>query len=230
MPLLYFEIVVDGTCAVRISLNEKDPVETLVTSIIKQIKFTQNKMSYIYDKYTFYYFFPKPSFLVLTVSDENFERKQVFSFLEKLLKDIKSIDTDSGDGESIVFEKIDSKNLESFIKQKMNNFPKSEEKENDDEDVITLLKTNVNNNIDRIIAKEVVVDLLYTTEECNTEDYEVRRQRRQSRKRRRKWKNIKRVVAVVVVLIGLIYLVSAFTCGGFSYPYCKEKGCRRLFQ
>lgn len=227
MPLLYFMIVCNNKCFIKINLeqDETNSLETLVASIIKQIKYTQSKMSYVYDKYTFYYFFPKPSFLILTVSDERFERKMIFTFLEKLIKDI---DLDfSEEGKNNISEKIESKNLISIVQQKIINFsPKSDENMNSD-DVINMLKTNVTESIDRIIAKEVVVDLLYTPTNIN-ENAHVRRQRHLNRKRKRRWRNIKRITIFVIILLLLIYFVSAFTCGGFSYQFCRNKSIRRI--
>lgn len=223
MPIIY-SLVSRGTSVLAEYTATTGNFATITRRILAKIPVQNNKMSYVYDKYTFHYIV-EDGLCFLCMSDLSFERRIAFRFLE----DIKGRFLSAYGEHAKTALAYAMKDFAQVLNTQMDfysNNPAADQLRrvrNEIDEVRGVMESN----IDKILERQEKIELLVVKTDNLNQSAQNFRKRSARLKNAMWWKNIKLWIILAVVVLVVIYcIVGAFCCYDLSCfsgkPTCKS--------
>jgi len=221
MPLLYALVSRNATTvlAENTFTGVSGNFSTVSRYLLKKIGGHDEKLSYIYDKYTFHYVVAS-GICYLVMADRDMSRSLAFQFLDDVKKRFQATYGESAKSAIAFAYNSEFQHVLQTYMEKFNSAKEDKLKKVNDE--LNSVKELMVNNLDAVLARGERIELLVDKSEgLDQHAFKFKKQSR-ALKTAMWWKNAKMLILIVVVVVILIYLILWASCGGASLPNCHK--------
>ncbi|KAJ4458311.1 putative Vesicle-associated membrane protein 7B [Paratrimastix pyriformis] len=209
MPIIY-SLISRGSNVLAEFTSTTGNFTTITRRILTKIPPQNNKMSYVYDKFTFHYIVDN-GIIYMCMCDMQFERRIAFGFLEAIRQRFISAYGDQAKTALAYAMKDFSTELSKQMEYFSNNPNADQIRKVRSE--IDEVRNVMESNIDKILERQEKIELLVDkTDNLNRSAHQFRK-RSTNLKRSMWWKNCKLWIILVLVAIVVIYMIIGFSCG-----------------
>ncbi|KAH7831244.1 vesicle-associated membrane protein 7H [Monocercomonoides exilis] len=218
MPVIY-ALIARGTVVLCDYATTTGNFPQISRTICQKIPQTNSKMSYIYEQYTFHYMV-QDRITYLCMTDKGFNNRVAFGFLEETCQRFRAEYRDSVYSASSDGMRAFNAQLRTLMDQYTKQAP---DKIKMVKDSVVELRTQVEQNIDKILVRQEKIELLVDKSENLNQSAKQYRKKAVQLKKTMWWKNCKLWVVIIVVLLIVIFFIVVMACGGFTFKNCKKK-------
>lgn len=219
MPIIYS--LVSRTTAVLAEFTSpglSGNFSTVTRVLLTKIPKTDEKLSYIYDKYVFHYVVSS-GLTYLCMADQQLPRSVAFEFLDDIRN--RFIST-YGERAKTAIAFAFNADFQRVLQTQMDHYnaPRADDKVTRVREEINAVKDVMIRNIDKVLERGEKIELLVDkTEELDQQAFKFKKQAK-NLKNVMWWRNAKILILLVVVLLVVIFIILASACGGVKLPKC----------
>jgi len=222
MPIIYALVAQQGNVLAEASTpGLTGNFGQVAKMLLGKLGTTPSKLSYIYDQYMFHYVIEEGGWIYLTICDQAYQRMLAFNFLNEIIQYCKKPENAALLAPSNSSTPSDSTPLHFFLSKQMDKYNHVlTDRHHALYSDINNLKDSLVENIDKVLARGELIDLLVDKSEGLNEQSFVFKRNAKKLKQEMWWKNTKLMLGIGGGALFVVYCIIASSCGGVTWPQC----------